>query len=72
MSLLSQLRESEAENKEALECVEDQWSTAVQDAAAVLQSKEAQLQLVRDYCAQCEAAKTTLERLTAELEAVRM
>ncbi|KAI9528709.1 hypothetical protein NQZ68_017307 [Dissostichus eleginoides] len=72
VSLLSQLRESEAENKEALECVEDKWSTAVQDAAAVIQSKEVQLQLVRDYCAQCEAAKTTLERLTAELEAVRM
>lgn len=72
MSLLSQLRGADAENKDALEHVEDRWSSAVQDAAAVVQTKEAQLQMVNDYCRQNEAAKTTLERLTAELDAVRM
>ncbi|XP_031728981.1 nesprin-2-like isoform X3 [Anarrhichthys ocellatus] len=69
--LLSLLRGADAENKYALEHVEDQWSTAAQDAAAVVQSKEAQLQLVNDYCRQTQTAKTTLQRLTAELEAVR-
>ncbi|KAM6917369.1 nesprin-2-like [Lycodopsis pacificus] len=71
VALLSLLRGADAENKDALEHMEDQWSTAVQDAAAVVQSKEAQLQLVNDYCRQTQAAKTTLQRLTAQLEAVR-
>ncbi|XP_028420858.1 nesprin-2-like isoform X1 [Perca flavescens] len=72
VSLLSQLRGADAENSDALEHVEDQWSTAAQDAAAVIQSKEAQLLLVTDHCRQTKAARTTLERLTAELDAVRM
>ncbi|KAA8578683.1 hypothetical protein FQN60_017503, partial [Etheostoma spectabile] len=72
VSLLSQLRGADAENKDALEHVEDQWSTVAQDAAAVIQSKEAQLLLVTDHCRQIKAARTTLERLTAELDAVRM
>ncbi|XP_035850399.1 nesprin-2-like isoform X2 [Sander lucioperca] len=72
VSLLSQLRGADAENNDALEHVEDQWSTAAQDAAAVIQSKEAQLQLVTDHCRQTKATRTTLERLTAELDAVRM
>lgn len=72
MLLLSQLRGADAENTDALECMEDQWSTAAQDAAAVIQRKDTQLQLVADYCRHTQAAKTTLERLTAELDAVKM
>ncbi|KAI3367261.1 hypothetical protein L3Q82_008148 [Scortum barcoo] len=71
VSFLSQLRGADTENKDALEHVEDQWSTAVQDAATVIQNKEAQLQVVTDYCNQMQAAKTTLERLTGEHNAVR-
>uniref|UniRef100_A0A3B4TNG0 Si:dkeyp-77c8.3 n=1 Tax=Seriola dumerili TaxID=41447 RepID=A0A3B4TNG0_SERDU len=48
-----------------------QWSTAVKDAAAVIQSKEAQLQLVTDYCRHTQRAKTTMERQTAQLDAVK-
>uniref|UniRef100_A0A3P9M5V6 Si:dkeyp-77c8.3 n=1 Tax=Oryzias latipes TaxID=8090 RepID=A0A3P9M5V6_ORYLA len=47
------------------------WSSAAQDAAAVIQNKEVQLQLVMDYCRQIQAAKTTVERLTAELDAAK-
>ncbi|KAM3595037.1 uncharacterized protein V6R79_017444 [Siganus canaliculatus] len=72
VSRLSELRSAEAENSDALELLEDQWSTAVQDAAAVVQSKELQLQLVTDYCRQIQATKTTLKRLTAELDALRL
>lgn len=72
VSLLSRLREADAENRDTLEQVEDQWSTAVQDAAALIQSKEAQLQLVNDYCRQTQLAKTIMERQTAELDAVKM
>lgn len=71
MSLLSQMKEADAENRDALELAEDQWYTVAQDAAAVVQSKEAQVQVVTDYCRQTEAAKSTLEKLTAELDAVR-
>lgn len=71
MSLLSQMKEADAENRDALELAEDQWYTVAQDAAAVVQSKEAQVQVVTDYCKQTEAAKNTLEKLTAELDAVR-
>uniref|UniRef100_A0A3B3BFH2 Si:dkeyp-77c8.3 n=1 Tax=Oryzias melastigma TaxID=30732 RepID=A0A3B3BFH2_ORYME len=45
--------------------------SAVQDAAAVIQNKEVQLQLVTDYCRQIQAAKTTVDRLTAELDAMK-
>lgn len=48
--------------------MEDQWSTAAQDAAAACQNKEAQLQLVSDYRRQTQAAGAALLRLTAELE----
>uniref|UniRef100_A0A3B4WN77 Si:dkeyp-77c8.3 n=1 Tax=Seriola lalandi dorsalis TaxID=1841481 RepID=A0A3B4WN77_SERLL len=51
--------------------VEEQWSAAVRDAAAVIQSKEAQLQLVTDYCRNTQSAKTTMERQTAQLDAVK-
>ncbi|GLD71901.1 nesprin-2, partial [Lates japonicus] len=71
LSLL-QLRGADAENKNTLEHVEDQWRTAAQDAAAVIQSKEAQLQLVNDYSRQTQTAKTTMERQTVELDAVKM
>lgn len=72
MSMLSQVREADADNRDALELVEDKWCAALQDAAAVIQSKEAQLQVVTDHCRQTQAVKTTLERLTAELDVVRM
>lgn len=65
------MKEADAENRDALELAEDQWYTVAQDAAAVVQSKEAQVQVVTDYCKQTEAAKNTLEKLTAELDAVR-
>lgn len=71
-SVISQLREADAENAEALELIEDKWSAAVQDAATVVQSKEDQLQAVRNHCQQTEALKSALEELTAELEAVNM
>ena len=71
MSLLSQLRGAGAEDGDVLEPVEDRWSAATQDAAAVVQSKEAQLQLVNEYCRQTQIARTTMERQTAELDAVK-
>uniref|UniRef100_A0A3Q3EAU0 Si:dkeyp-77c8.3 n=1 Tax=Labrus bergylta TaxID=56723 RepID=A0A3Q3EAU0_9LABR len=71
VSLLSQMRLADAENTDALQQLEDQWSTAIQDAAAIIQSKEAQLQDVTDYCRQTKAVETTLEKLTAELDVVR-
>lgn len=72
VSMLSQVREADADNRDALELVEDKWCAALQDAAAVIQSKETQLQVVTDHCRQTQAVKTTLERLTAELDAVQM
>lgn len=72
VSMLSQVREADAENRDDLELMEDKWCAAVQDVAAVIQSKEAQLQVVTDHCRQTQAVKTTLERLTAQLDAVRM
>uniref|UniRef100_A0A3Q1HP31 Si:dkeyp-77c8.3 n=1 Tax=Acanthochromis polyacanthus TaxID=80966 RepID=A0A3Q1HP31_9TELE len=71
VSSLSQVRSADSESSKALEYLEDQWTTAAQDAAAVIQNKEAQLQLVTDYCDQIQAAKTLLENQAAELEAVR-
>lgn len=59
-----------ADNKDALELVDDKWGAAVQDSAAVIQSKEDQLQEVTDYCTQTQTVKTTLERLRAELDSV--
>uniref|UniRef100_A0A3Q3IWS1 Uncharacterized protein n=1 Tax=Monopterus albus TaxID=43700 RepID=A0A3Q3IWS1_MONAL len=41
-----------------------QWHSAARDAATVIQSKEAQMQLVTDYCRQIQTAKDTVERLT--------
>ncbi|XP_068456284.1 rootletin-like [Clinocottus analis] len=70
--LLSELRAADAESNDALEHVEDRWSTAAQDAAAAVQSKEAQLRLVNDYCERTRAAEAALQRLTADLEAVRL
>ncbi|CAJ1074541.1 LOW QUALITY PROTEIN: nesprin-2 [Xyrichtys novacula] len=70
ISLLAQLRGSDVENKDALEQVEDQWNTVVQDVTAAIESKEAQLRDVTDYCMQTKAAETMLEDLTVELDAV--
>lgn len=72
MSLLSQLRGADSLNRDALEHVENQWRVAAQDVNTVIQSKEAQLQLVTDYCTQTQTAKTTMERQTAELDALKM
>ncbi|KAF7644878.1 hypothetical protein LDENG_00214260, partial [Lucifuga dentata] len=72
LSLLSELKRAEEEDEESVEYVEDQWNAAVQDVAAVIQSKEAQLQLVTDYLRQTQAAKTSIQRLTAQLEAVKL
>ncbi|XP_047197738.1 titin homolog isoform X12 [Hippoglossus stenolepis] len=69
-SLLSQLRGAESTDRDSLEHLEDEWSAAAQDAAAVIQSKEAQLELVMDYGRQTQTAQTTVERQTAELDAV--
>lgn len=63
---LSRLRE--AENSEALELMEDKWSAAAQDAAAVVQSKESQLHEVTNHCRQTQEIKDGLEELMAELE----
>lgn len=65
---LCRLREAEAENSEALELMEDKWSAAAQDAAAVVQSKESQLQEVTNHCRQTQEIKDGLEELMAELE----
>lgn len=65
---LCRLKESEAENGEALELMEDKWSAAAQDAAAVVQSKESQLQEVTNHCRHTQELKDDLEHLTAELE----
>lgn len=70
-SSLSQLRGADAEDGEALELLEDQWLAAVQEAAAVEQSKEKRLQLVTDYCRQTQTASRALESLAAELDAAR-
>nr|XP_020467229.1 uncharacterized protein LOC109966618 [Monopterus albus] len=64
---LSQLRGAGAENRDALGRMEDQWHSAARDAATVIQSKEAQMQLVTDYCRQIQTAKDTVERLTMKM-----
>lgn len=71
LSLLSQQRIADTEDKDYLEHVEGQWNAALGDATAVIQSKEADLKLVTDCARQTEAAKTTLEKLVAELDAIR-
>ncbi|KAG7233815.1 hypothetical protein INR49_006549 [Caranx melampygus] len=72
VSSLSQQRGADdGESRTMLDSAEDQWSKAAQDAAAVIQSKEAQLQLVTDYCRQTQRAETTLDTQTAQLDAVK-
>lgn len=68
-SRLSRL--SDAGSSEALDLLEDQWSSALQDAAAVVQQKEAELQMVSDYLQQAQTAKTSLERLKMQLDAAQ-
>lgn len=71
--LLCRLREADdTENQEALENLEDQWSAAAQDAATVIQRKEAQLQLVTDCCRQNQMTKTTISTQAEELDAIKM
>ncbi|XP_075304834.1 nesprin-2-like isoform X3 [Odontesthes bonariensis] len=71
VSLFSQLKEAGAENGDSLEHLVDQWKTAAQDGAAVIQSKEAQLELVTDYCRQIQTVKSTMDKLTTELDGVK-
>lgn len=72
LSMVSQQREADAANKDVVDPLGDQWRAVVQDAAAVVHSKETQLQLVSDYCTQLQRAKSKLDQLTAELDAVKM
>ncbi|XP_039458830.1 titin-like isoform X2 [Oreochromis aureus] len=71
VALLSQLRGAVAENRDSLEHLEDQWTSAAQDAANVIQSKEAQLQMVTDYCQHIQIAKNAVDKATAELDALQ-
>ncbi|XP_028994248.1 nesprin-2-like isoform X3 [Betta splendens] len=66
LSLFSQLSRADA-----VEHVETQWKDAAQHVAAVIQSKEAQLQLLTDYCTQTQTARTTVDRQTAEVDALK-
>lgn len=70
--MFSQMSRADAEGNEDLDLMEDKWSSALQDAAAVVQGKEAELQVVTEYSQQTQAAKNTLERMIAEQDAVRM
>lgn len=72
MSLLAQLRGADSGNRNALEHVDNQWKVDAQDVTTVIQTKNAQLQLVTDYCTQTQTAKTTMERQKAELDALKM
>uniref|UniRef100_A0A3Q4IES6 Si:dkeyp-77c8.3 n=1 Tax=Neolamprologus brichardi TaxID=32507 RepID=A0A3Q4IES6_NEOBR len=71
VALLSQLRGAVAENRDTLEHLEDQWSSAAQDAANIIQSKEAQLQMVTDYCQRIQTAKNAVDKATTELDALQ-
>ncbi|KAK2826777.1 hypothetical protein Q5P01_020991 [Channa striata] len=71
LSLLSQQKGADG-NRDALEHAQNQWRAAAQDAAAIIRDKEAQLQLVTDYCTQIQTAMRTMERQTAELKALEM
>lgn len=72
LSRLSEARGADADSSGALDLLEDKWSSAVQDAAAVVQQKEAELQMVTDYIQQTQTAKTTLERLKMQMDAAQM
>ncbi|XP_027891564.1 uncharacterized protein LOC114155726 isoform X3 [Xiphophorus couchianus] len=71
MSLIPKLRKANAGIKDILD-QEDQWGTMAQDAAAVIQIKQAQLQLVTDYCKQREMVKMMMDQLTAELRIMKI
>ncbi|MEQ2292394.1 hypothetical protein AMECASPLE_022720, partial [Ameca splendens] len=72
ISLLPQLREADAEKRDVLEDLENQWGTLAQEAAAVIRIKEAQLQLVAVYCRHKETAKMVMDQLIAEHDAMKM
>lgn len=71
LSRLSEARGADADSSDALDLLEDKWSSAVQDAAAVVQQKEAELQMVTDYIQQTQTAKTSLDRLKMQLDAAQ-
>ncbi|KAM4723418.1 nesprin-2 [Anableps anableps] len=72
ISMPPQLREADPERGEVLEEHKDQWVAMAQDAAAVIQIKEAQLQLVADYCRHRATAKTMMDQLIAEVDAMKI
>lgn len=57
------------EDRDSLQHMEAQWSTAAGDSSSLVQRKEAHLQLVTTYAGQTEAVAATLEGLEEELEA---
>ncbi|KAJ8411705.1 hypothetical protein AAFF_G00153430 [Aldrovandia affinis] len=67
----SRMCEDLARDSETAQHMEGQWSAALWDASAAVHAKEAQFQLVTQYHRQTLAAKATLEKLTAKLEALR-
>lgn len=71
-ALLCRQREADADGSDALENLENRWSAAARDAAAVVRDKVDQLQLVQDFWRQNLKAKTTLESLAAELDVSRL
>lgn len=71
-AVLRRQREADADGSDALENLENRWSAAARDAAAVVQDKVDQLQLVQDFWRQNLKAKTTLESLAAELDVSRL
>lgn len=72
LTRLSEARAAGADSSDVLDLMEDKWSDALQDAAAVIQQKEAELQLVTDYNQQSQSAKTTLESLKMQLGDAQM
>lgn len=72
VSVFSQPREAQTADREAFEHVESQWGAAVWDASEAVHCKEAQLQLVTELDRQTQTVKATLEKLSAELEALTM
>ncbi|XP_061677287.1 nesprin-2-like isoform X2 [Syngnathoides biaculeatus] len=71
-ALLCQQKEAEFDKSEALKYMEDKWSAAAQEANLVVQNKVDQLQVVQEFCHQTHKAQTTLERLKAQLDVLRL
>lgn len=70
VSLLSKQRRATDVSSDAADLMEDQWRCTAQDLDAVIQKKEAQLQLVTDYSQHVQEARTSLDELRKELDTV--